>query len=142
MALLREIGGAGIYPLRNEKTTIGRSADCDVVLTVRRVSGRHAQVLRLGGLFFVEDLGSSNGTFVNGVRIEKRTALKAGARLEFFGTDLEFRDGDPDSAPSHPQFTLVESPGGQAAVMSTLVVDDSVRMDIAPAQKLRAVLEF
>src|SRR5262245_63705293 len=122
MAVLREIGGAGVFPLHGERTTIGRSAECDVVLTVRRVSGHHAQVLRLGGMYFIEDLGSSNGTFVNGQRIERRTPLQPGDRLDFFGTVLMFEAGDTDLALPPPNFTLVETPyeSGKAAVMKAL----------------------
>jgi sigma-B regulation protein RsbU (phosphoserine phosphatase) len=143
MAVLREIGGPGLFPLKGDRTLIGRAAECDVVLGVRRVSGHHAQILRLGGMYFVEDLGSSNGTFINGQKIEKRTALKPGDRLEFFGTDLEFRLEDSDSGGAIPQFTLVDSgSSAKTAVMSAINVDDTLRTDVAPAAKLRAVLEF
>src|SRR6266568_5777017 len=145
MAMLREVGGAGAFPLRGERIVIGRSAECDVVLAVRRGSARHAQILKAGGLYFVEDLGSSNGTFVNGVRIDKRTPLRAGDRLELFGTILEFRDKDSDTTPPSPSFTLVDTPtpgSPNAAVMKELIVDESARTDIAPGAKLRAVLEF
>jgi serine phosphatase RsbU (regulator of sigma subunit) len=144
MAVLREIGGSGVFHLRGERTTIGRSAECDVVLTVRRVSGHHAQVLRMGGMYFIEDLGSSNGTFVNGKRIERRTPLQPGDRLDFFGTVLALEAGDTELALPPPNFTLVETPNesGKAAVMKALNVDDSARTDVAPGAKLRAVLEF
>jgi len=113
MAMLREIGGAGVFPLRGERATIGRSAECDVVLAIRRVSARHAQVLKVAGQYFIEDLGSSNGTFVNGQRIDKRTPLRPGDRLDFFGTAFEFRDRDGESTPgSTPSFTLVDEPTG------------------------------
>src|SRR5438128_100514 len=143
MAVLREVGGAGVFPLRGERVVIGRSAECDVVLSIRRVSGRHAQLLKVGGLYVVEDLGSSNGTFVNGLRIEKRTALRTGDRLDFFGTVLEFREGDTDATPP-ASFTLVDEPAGpaNAQFLKELNVDESARTDIAPGAKLRAVLEF
>ncbi|OJW17733.1 MAG: hypothetical protein BGO49_26390 [Planctomycetales bacterium 71-10] len=50
--------------------TVGSSADCDVVLTVPSVSGRHCRLSREGDAAFLEDLGSRNGTYVNGTRLE------------------------------------------------------------------------
>src|SRR5262249_41308906 len=144
MAMLRELGGAGVFPLRGERVVIGRSAECDVVLSVRRVSSRHAQILKVGGQYFIEDIGSSNGTYVNGTRIDKRTVLRPGDRLDFFGTILEFRDGDPSTPSSTPSFTLVDEPAGpaNAQFLKQLNVDESSRTDIAPGAKLRAALEF
>src|SRR5687767_5447913 len=51
--------------------TIGAAADCDVVLTMPQVSGHHARLWREGELWFIEDLGSSNGLFVRGERVAR-----------------------------------------------------------------------
>lgn len=51
--------------------TIGAAADCDVVLTMPQVSGHHARLWREGELWFIEDLGSSNGVFVRGERVTR-----------------------------------------------------------------------
>jgi sigma-B regulation protein RsbU (phosphoserine phosphatase) len=142
MAHLREIGGAGIYLLRGSKILVGRAPECDIVLTSRKVSARHAILLHGSEGWSIEDLGSSNGTFVNGRRVTGRILLQPGDRLEFFGTTLEYQPQDnPDL--HRPVFTLVEpkDPGG-ASVVSALHVDDTVRIHIAPEAKLRAVLEF
>ena len=57
-------------------TIIGRSPRCDVVLESRDVSRKHARIFQDPfGRWLVEDLGSSNGTFINGKRIEAYTAL-------------------------------------------------------------------
>ena len=54
----------------SERTTIGRSPDCDVFLDDVTVSRKHAVLVRNGDVFLIEDLGSLNGTFVNCSRIE------------------------------------------------------------------------
>jgi serine/threonine protein kinase len=51
---------------------VGRQKDCDVVLPDSKVSRRHARLLPVGRSYVVEDLGSSNGVYVNGQRIERR----------------------------------------------------------------------
>lgn len=56
---------------------IGRTSECDVILYDTGVSRRHARIFIEGGLFYVEDVGSSNGTQVNG-EVVKRQPLKDG----------------------------------------------------------------
>lgn len=56
----------------------GRHPDCDKVLSIPSVSARHARLTRSPAGFQIEDLGSSNGTYVNGRRITEPTAVKIG----------------------------------------------------------------
>jgi len=58
------------FKLDQERTTIGRSPECDIFLDDVTVSRRHAVVMRRGEMFAIEDQGSLNGTFVNRRRIE------------------------------------------------------------------------
>ena len=77
------------YPLTAEMT-IGRAVGCHVsVPTDTYASNLHARVYQADGLTFVEDLGSTNGTFVNGARISGPTALRAGDRVQAGATLLE-----------------------------------------------------
>ena len=55
---------------RDERTTIGRSPDCEIFLDDVTVSRRHAVLVRGDGSFLIEDLGSLNGTYVNRRRID------------------------------------------------------------------------
>ena len=57
---------------------VGRDAGCQRVVDRTTVSGRHARFSRKGDRIVVEDLGSSNGTFVNGVRVEGPTQVRVG----------------------------------------------------------------
>ena len=56
-------------PLSTERTTLGRNTDCTIPLAGKQVSRQHANLYFENGQYFVQDLGSSNGTFVNGKRI-------------------------------------------------------------------------
>jgi pSer/pThr/pTyr-binding forkhead associated (FHA) protein len=58
------------FALEQERTTIGRSPDCDIFLDDVTVSRRHAVALKQGDAFMIEDQGSLNGTFLNRRRIE------------------------------------------------------------------------
>src|SRR5262245_32418171 len=62
-------------------TTLGRHDDCLIRIKSSQVSRRHCEILEVGGKLTVRDLGSSNGTFVNGKRISGQKTLKSGAEL-------------------------------------------------------------
>ncbi|HET8730811.1 MAG TPA: FHA domain-containing protein [Moraxellaceae bacterium] len=61
---------------------IGRDAGCDIVISGAHVSRRHAELTMRGGKLWVKDLGSSNGTFVNGKRTEE-VQLRNGDEVKF-----------------------------------------------------------
>ena len=72
-ALVVRAGGGRVgetFLLESERTTIGRSPDCEIFLDDVTVSRKHAVLHRRGDAFVIEDLGSLNGTFLNRHRIE------------------------------------------------------------------------
>jgi predicted component of type VI protein secretion system len=69
----RELGAGGAL--------VGRAEDCDVVLADRAVSRRHARIVRHGDDWWLEDLGSRAGTFLNGRPIERSARLAADDRI-------------------------------------------------------------
>jgi pSer/pThr/pTyr-binding forkhead associated (FHA) protein len=71
--------------------TVGRGRDVDLVLADELVSRRHARVSRSGAGAVVEDLGSRNGTFVNGNEIHGPTYLEPGDQLQLGVTLVELR---------------------------------------------------
>jgi FHA domain/Domain of unknown function (DUF4388) len=77
----------GEFPLKLEKQiVIGRSSELDVVLAEDMVSRKHAKISTQGGKVVIEDLGSTNGTFVNGEKI-RQARLKEGDRI-LIGTSI------------------------------------------------------
>src|SRR5215471_13687247 len=75
--------------LNRSPFTVGRKVDKDLVIADPRVSRDHAQIMQDGVDFFIEDLGSKHGTFVNGERIQ-RMRLERGDRLEFGARDSAY----------------------------------------------------
>ena len=67
--------------LTSERCTIGSSADSDLVVDDGSVSRAHALFEQLGGAWFVEDLGSRNGTYLNGQRITGRRVVRPGDEI-------------------------------------------------------------
>ncbi|MCS6802693.1 MAG: FHA domain-containing protein [Chloroflexota bacterium] len=93
-AILRVVDGArsglkrgAILPLSPE-TTVGRAPGSGLVLPDETVSSRHALLRRVDGRWWVEDLGSTNGTRVNGRPIRTATVVVPGDLLEFGGVRL------------------------------------------------------
>ena len=73
-----------------EEVTVGRAPGCGVPIDYDSyASNLHARLFRLDGDLWVEDLGSTNGTWVNTVRIEDRTKLQKGDLLQVGGTVFE-----------------------------------------------------
>jgi pSer/pThr/pTyr-binding forkhead associated (FHA) protein len=64
-----------VFPLK-ELTIIGRASECDISLAAAHLSRRHAQIQVIEGGLLVKDLGSANGTFINGQRITEGRAKK------------------------------------------------------------------
>src|SRR5205814_5656056 len=87
---LRFISGkyqGGEFPLRMDREIIiGRSSDLDMVLVEDMVSRKHAKIATTSGQVIIQDLGSTNGTFVNGEKI-KKVLLKEGDRI-LIGTSI------------------------------------------------------
>src|SRR5438105_11788376 len=76
MALLITLQGPDVgrkHPLVGDATVLGRQYDSHICLTGKAISRQHAQLLCREGGYFVEDLDSSNGTFLNGLRLAAHT---------------------------------------------------------------------
>ena len=81
--VISEGANAGVsVPLEGAPILLGRGADATIRLDDDYVSTRHARIAASGDQWFVEDLGSTNGTYVNGTRIQ-RVALREGDLVQF-----------------------------------------------------------
>jgi serine phosphatase RsbU (regulator of sigma subunit) len=106
--------GSGVFPalvfvqgseqkniiLNRTPFNVGRKVDKDLVIADPRVSRDHAQIMQEGRDFFLIDLGSKHGTFVNGERIQ-RQKLERGDRLEFGARDSAYVLFNPAHATSN-----------------------------------------
>ena len=90
--LLQTEKGETLAELKRERTAIGRDPSNDLVLEDPSVSGFHAVVLNDRGVVSVVDLGSTNGTAMDGRRLRERTALKPWCRLQMGGVKLVVAD--------------------------------------------------
>ena len=73
--------------------TIGRDPENEIILELDNVSRRHARVFQLGDVSYVEDLGSTNGTFINDADVTGQTALNNGDLIKVGGAVFKFISG-------------------------------------------------
>jgi SARP family transcriptional regulator, regulator of embCAB operon len=92
-------------PLTSARCTVGSSPDSELVIDDRSVSAVHALFERMNGVWFVEDLGSRNGTFVNGRRVVSRHAVRPGSEIRLGLARAVLRG--IASAP-HPQTEVID----------------------------------
>jgi pSer/pThr/pTyr-binding forkhead associated (FHA) protein len=95
MATLEVIKGenAGqIYQLTDNESVVGRYPFCEVVIPSHTVSRQHARISCDHGEYYIEDLNSLNGTFINGKRIKSRSLLKNEDRIRIYDMLLLFHE--------------------------------------------------
>ncbi len=108
------------FEITQDETSLGRHPECTIVVDSNMVSRKHARVLREGNDYFVEDLGSGNGTTVNAQRIAGKTRLTHDDRLKL--GPILFRFDCPSPLDSNKLAkTAVMSGGGVAAPAPTFI---------------------
>jgi adenylate cyclase len=119
------------FPL-GARTTLGRHPENNIRLSDREVSKEHAAIERNGAAFVLRDLGSSNGTFVNGRRV-RELKLREGDELGLGNCRLVFHAGEGESA-SSPRVTVVAS--GQSIPAFLAQIDQAEESEFRPAEQL------
>jgi pSer/pThr/pTyr-binding forkhead associated (FHA) protein len=77
------------YLLDERPRTLGRGSDCDLRWEDSALSRRHCRIRWEDGVYVLEDLDSSNGTYINGA-VVRRAILRLGDRIQLGGLELEF----------------------------------------------------
>jgi pSer/pThr/pTyr-binding forkhead associated (FHA) protein len=101
--------GTGAQHPVDGAVTIGRDERADLQLPDKAISRRHAALRIEGETAVVEDLGSRNGTYVNGEPVEDPRRLREGDSLQLGATTLEVRSAQGDTAPFPPPATPTET---------------------------------
>jgi sigma-B regulation protein RsbU (phosphoserine phosphatase) len=140
--------GSGVFPalvfvqgseqknivLNRTPFTVGRKVDKDLVIADPRVSRDHAQIMQEGLEFFLVDLGSKHGTFVNGERIQ-RQKLERGDRLEFGARDSAYVLFNPANKSSNTAREFLSQISGIGIKAETTELQ-TLRLFLEAARKL------
>lgn len=82
LVMFRSDGERRSFSVTRDVTVIGRREDCDLRIPLNDVSRKHARLIKEDGGMRLEDLGSSNGTYLNGQRVEREAILQAGDSIQ------------------------------------------------------------
>ncbi len=164
MAELRAIEGphaGGVFTLDRESCVLGRHPECEIVLDTLAVSRQHARIRRVDDKFYIEDMKSRNGTYVNGQQIRERHLLSDQDRIMLSDVVMVFHDdtankkvtggapGTPGRGASRLETTALmvddEYGGNNSTVMTRLDISSgssSLRLEVNPHAKLKALMEI
>ena len=122
-------------PLQGPAVSIGRASDCSIPIKDRYLSRKHAEILAgEGNTWILKDLGSANGTYLNGSRVERDEQLKTGDRIRLGDTEIVFETSER----STDRFIAV----AESAVSATIAIpvhdiaDKPEEKDVARLQTL------
>ncbi len=173
MAFLRVVQGGRpgeLHEIVADRLVLGRHPSCEVVLDNAVISRQHARLIRQGDQYVIEDLGSRNGTYVNGKAVTGLQAIQDTDRIRICDYILEYLEELPlveeavledrlYSAASHTlptrqsragssprtvendTFQLEELESSSSIITTLKTGPQSYRLDIRPEVKLRAILE-
>lgn len=82
-----------VFPLKNALTIVGRSLECEIVISDPHISSKHIQINKTGHSFTISDLGSVNGTYINDVKLLNPVMLRDGDEILIGVTKLVFSEG-------------------------------------------------
>ena len=115
--------GAGLKPVAFElsgpSVLIGRREDCDLMLSFGYISGHHARLVLSDGQWSIQDLGSTNGTMVNGSPAEN-TSLNNGDQISLGSLDMRFGKVADVPHESPAATDLADEPSEESDAFATL----------------------
>ena len=136
---------------------IGRHPDCDIIIDDASVSRRHARIASENGVYFIEDLASRNGTFLNNSSVHQSTRLFDGSEINI--CDVHFKFHIEENSAFHPPRPTIENEyseinaveleddpnADQSFIVSQLDVPshlDSVSKHVNAETKLKALMQI
>jgi phosphoserine phosphatase RsbU/P len=144
-----------IHRIDREETIIGRLPYCDVSIPERNVSRQHARVVRTRGQYYLEDMNSTNGTYLNNRRLLTRTRLKDSDIVRVYNVPLLFQleaqvlapapPAGPEPSPPSLSTTHPAAGGvvtGPAEPPGTVPGEDTRGVGLNVYDKLRVVLQI
>jgi len=109
LVLFKKDGSRKAFSLPSSVTVIGRRSDCDLYIPLMPISRRHCQLNYDGGVLKIRDLGSRNGTYLNGKRISE-AVIQAGDYIKVGPLTFVFQIGGQPENIIMPNTAMQQSP--------------------------------
>lgn len=151
--VLLQDGKATPYDLNDGEIVLGRLPECDIQLQSNMVSRKHAKVVTSGSKSTLEDMGSGNGTFLNGQKLAAPHELKHNDRIKFGPILMRYESdtavADDSSAirvlQQADELSNVEIDEGDSTATIVNALDNASGfglLDVRPQEKLKAILDI
>ncbi|MEL6106563.1 MAG: GGDEF domain-containing protein [Planctomycetota bacterium] len=130
----------GMVLLDSDHLLIGRDEQADMVLSDSGVSRRHAELIRHEGVYAIEDLGSTNGTLVNGMPIDRQQILNTGDTVRIGSFIFRFLSADSVETQYHETVYNALVRDALTGTMNKRYLLESMHREIARAVRQRSPL--
>jgi sigma-B regulation protein RsbU (phosphoserine phosphatase) len=128
-----------VFHLNRESAVLGRDPECDIVFYSGSVSRQHAKILRIDEGFFIEDLQSRNGTYVNNNRIRQREQLSDQDRITLCDVVLVYNDERKPATSDRGTAVLSKTISGHG--MAPIGTAEAVLVDDEPDEGNSTVMQ-
>src|SRR5258706_46675 len=128
LVLLSEGLTGRTYELKVDRTTVGRVSDNAFEIPEASVSSHHAEIILQGNDVVIRDLGSTNGTFINGEKITE-AVLKPGQTLRFGTVEMRLDTGEAPPAGAKPMVQSTTTTRPKQTLDQTRVIPQGVKLD-------------
>jgi diguanylate cyclase (GGDEF)-like protein len=129
-----------VYELANDVTMIGRSDDVDLVVSDISISRRHAMIVNRVEGFFVSDLGSTNGSFVNREPVTSPVKLNEGDKVTLGTVTFKFSYQDDDDTEYHTMLRNMAIKDGLTRIYNKRYFEETLEKEIEYNQRNRSGL--
>jgi pSer/pThr/pTyr-binding forkhead associated (FHA) protein len=127
VAVLQPVGEGKLIAIDRAVVLIGRGADCDAVITESpKISRRHCCMVQVDETYFVRDLGSMNGVWLNGERVNRESLIQTGDRVAIGDVEFLFHP----NARIEAKKTVAPVVGGNPSPPPVAEVDGSELLDL------------
>ena len=121
------------YIIKKGEISIGRGTNCDVILTGKKSSRKHVLIQRVGMNFVLKDLGSVNGTYLNGVKVSDQE-LAGDDVIKIGETEFSFKAINQDYFDKQQEFIAVPTEEAPPEPDLSMPLQDPIAMPIDPQQ--------
>ena len=123
-------------PLEGPTVSIGRASDCTIPIKDRYLSRKHAEIVAQDGGWYVKDLGSANGTYLNGTRVERDSPLRTGDRIRLGDTEIVFVSTEHNT---DKMLAVAEAPVSATIAISLHDIDKVTQGDSQDISRLQTL---
>lgn len=124
--------------LNGETVSIGRASDCTIPIKDRYLSRKHAEIAPVNGAWVLKDCGSANGTFLNGMRVDRDRPLHTGDRIRLGDTELVFESDEHNT----DRLLAIADTKSRTTIAIPIKDIEQVRYDTGDPAKLKTLSQL